>query len=356
MSSPKKVFEHPNTLCFVNDFIKRLHQYNEEISDKNTLIQSFSKLLYRNYSSKDIELVKKFLKSKNGKLFDEKKHECSEKCKPYKYYFVNMFVKIYLPSCKKKLVKLHVKRKTKHTDEVFISEILIGQYVQSICPNNVDACIRYCSDVKHEIAFSNYVCGINWYNYFLPSKKSILKVCLNLLYCIKDIHSNHILHNDIKLDNLVLHKGTLDCKLIDFEHSNIIGMKDKRLNGGTISYSCLLLYSRMNRLSKSKITDLYSTIVCMFYLLLGNDQYYFNEGLNARQLLNMDYVSIYHLHIERCNHFKNKINGKISKELISHMTTILNITSFLEKSLLSYETYVLKLEELLIDEIKSLCI
>ena len=100
-----------------------------------------------------------------------------------------------------------------------------------------------------EHLFSHVICGwsninniqVELYKGIIQKKKrledpQIARVIYQLCMALKHLHERHIIHRDIKPQNIILMK-TKDIKLIDFGTSNYVGPQEIRMTKtGSLPY------------------------------------------------------------------------------------------------------------------------
>src|SRR6478672_370344 len=101
-----------------------------------------------------------------------------------------------------------------------------------------------------------------------------LKIAINLARTLGDIHAQHIIHKDIKPQNILINSESGEIKLIDFSISSRLEKENTNLSNpdfleGTLAYMSPEQTGRMNR-SIDYRTDFYSLGVTFYEMLTGN--------------------------------------------------------------------------------------
>jgi len=145
--------------------------------------------------------------------------------------------------------------------------------------------IDYYSDNYYHYIITPYISGISLYRYVKKLKRVSES---NSIYIIKQLSqqlllltNNNIIHNDIKLDNVIIDINNLNITLIDFGSSNII---DKSEN-----YNTTLVYAPPEFLNYNIISyqnDIWA-LGCLFYILLyGKHPFDKNNSNNEELIIN----------------------------------------------------------------------
>ncbi|NBO39713.1 serine/threonine-protein kinase [bacterium] len=176
-------------------------------------------------------------------------------------------------------------------DIIVKQEINILQQLQKIKYNY--SLLDYYQDNYYYYIVTNYISGITLYTYLQRVKKiseeksiQIIKQLINQLMILKD---NNIIHNDIKLDNIIINIQSFNVTLIDFGSSNYI---DK-----TINYNTTLEYSPPEFLNNKIISyqnDIWA-LGCLFYILLTGKHPFDNNDSNniLNNITNIDFNKHY---------------------------------------------------------------
>ena len=98
------------------------------------------------------------------------------------------------------------------------------------------------------------------------SEQTLNTIAKQILTAVSFLHSNNIIHRDIKLSNIMVSKSkTISIKVIDFGLSKVIGNNDVIYeNCGTLLFKAPELIIGSNY---SFSVDIWSVGICLFYLL-----------------------------------------------------------------------------------------
>jgi len=145
--------------------------------------------------------------------------------------------------------------------------------------------------VKGGILFYDFIPGIDLWKYFVDKNDKLQEVMVkqiirSLLFSLKGLHDNNIIHADIKLENVICkNNNPSDCHIIDYGHSIINETDELLINQphpcGTIPLVApeIVISSKIGLCS-----DIWS-VGCLMYLLLfykhpfHNDPNLFNEAI-----------------------------------------------------------------------------
>lgn len=112
---------------------------------------------------------------------------------------------------------------------------------------------------------------------FLKTEKvdfeNFLKIAISLAQTIGEIHSQNIIHKDIKPQNILILPSSLETKIIDFGISSKISLKFQNLGNpdileGTLAYISPEQTGRMNRVVDYR-TDFYSLGILFYEVITG---------------------------------------------------------------------------------------
>lgn len=136
------------------------------------------------------------------------------------------------------------------------------------------------------------------------SLKDILTISAYLAKGIGDIHTHHIIHKDIKPQNIIVNPETNEAKIIDFEISTLLSREIQEVLNpdsleGSIAYISPEQTGRMNR-SIDYRTDIYSFGVTLYELLTGQLPFQSN-----------DLMELIYMHIARSPIPVNEIDSSI---------------------------------------------
>ncbi len=114
-----------------------------------------------------------------------------------------------------------------------------------------------------------------------------LNIALGICNCVKFMHDNNIIHNDIKLENIVIFKenGEYIPKLIDFEFAFIGKIKSKHLMGTDMFIAPEIKDSKMKVYSKK--SDIYSLGLTLFEIFDEDDNREYNRNFVDHRAYNI---------------------------------------------------------------------
>ncbi|MFB2923034.1 trifunctional serine/threonine-protein kinase/ATP-binding protein/sensor histidine kinase [Aerosakkonema funiforme] len=100
-----------------------------------------------------------------------------------------------------------------------------------------------------------------------------LKIAIDLVQTLAELHENHIIHKDIKPHNILIDPESCEIKLIDFSISSLLDKENPTISNlnlleGTLPYMSPEQTGRMNR-SIDYRTDFYSLGVTFYEMLTG---------------------------------------------------------------------------------------
>lgn len=132
----------------------------------------------------------------------------------------------------------------------------------------------------------------------------VLAIALQLANILHDLHSNRVIHKDIKPINILIHPESKQVKLIDFSIASLLPKETQEIQNpnvleGTLAYLSPEQTGRMNRGIDYR-TDFYSLGVTLYYLLSG--QLPFES---------QDPIELVHCHIARVPAPVNQINPDV---------------------------------------------
>jgi predicted ATPase/signal transduction histidine kinase/FixJ family two-component response regulator/tRNA A-37 threonylcarbamoyl transferase component Bud32 len=133
---------------------------------------------------------------------------------------------------------------------------------------------------------------------------SFLNIAIQLATIISQVHQNHIIHKDIKPQNILINPQTGQVKIIDFSISSCLSKEsqnpsDPNLLEGTLAYMSPEQTGRMNR-SIDYRTDFYSLGITFYEMLTGQLPFQVNDSLE-----------LVHCHIAKTPVPPKEINSKI---------------------------------------------
>ncbi|MGE5656699.1 MAG: AAA family ATPase [Actinomycetota bacterium] len=140
-------------------------------------------------------------------------------------------------------------------------------------------------------------------NFLLPD---FLKIAIEVIEIISEIHAANIIHKDINPSNIVLNQTTGQLKIIDFGMATVFSrenptMKNPHLLEGTLAYISPEQTGRMNR-SLDYRTDFYSFGVTCYEMLTGKLPFE-----------TKDEIELVHCHIAKQPRSPQELNSKIPK-------------------------------------------
>jgi serine/threonine protein kinase len=313
------------------------------IHDEGLFI-SLMKIIKNMHSNEDLTKILNLIKLNNGNIFS--KYDTILNVQQFdEVLFESHLTKI--SCCSKKNYNLALKIKKKicfDTIENFIGEVIIGQYLNYFAPDYVNSCVQYLDSSTYVIQFNRLIDGIEWSNTNLQICGKTIKVIRNLCNTILTIHDLGVIHNDLKLDNILIDESTLNVKIIDFDTSSFNNTSHLfTRNVGTIVYMCpMVLCSKLN-IKRSKYTDLYCLIVCIFYML-SESNIQFDEGLLLSDIMSMGPKRIKSLNLKRIKLVELYLKGRVSDNLIKYMVKLMNIDVLLANKHLTSNEYIYKLK------------
>ncbi|WP_341528786.1 AAA family ATPase [Nostoc sp. UHCC 0302] len=127
-----------------------------------------------------------------------------------------------------------------------------------------------------------------------------LKVGIEITQALGELHQNHIIHKDIKPQNILANLETHQVKIIDFSISSLLSKEKPKLSNpdlleGTIAYMSPEQTGRMNR-SLDYRTDFYSLGATFYEMLTGSLPFNVTDPMElvhchiAKQPVSVDYL------------------------------------------------------------------
>jgi predicted ATPase/signal transduction histidine kinase/CheY-like chemotaxis protein/tRNA A-37 threonylcarbamoyl transferase component Bud32 len=128
--------------------------------------------------------------------------------------------------------------------------------------------------------------GIALIDYFTTSTiqlDTFLIIGIQLANTLAELHQHHIIHKDIKPQNILIHPETIDIKIIDFSIASYLPKENPTIHNpdlleGTLAYMSPEQTGRMNRAVDYR-TDFYSLGVTFYELLTRQLPYPTNDPL-----------------------------------------------------------------------------
>jgi serine/threonine protein kinase len=253
----KKLNSNPNPKMESLKPLKQFIDIIDNIYDKMIEpceLASLSKIFYANATNNDLLIVENLLKRFNGNL----------------YYPFND--QVYSPigetqdligSSKTKTITDgdYVFKYTTMNSKTMINEIIYGGYLTYINPELFCGSIQYNFQLKcNVIQNEGLIDAFEVYHMQVDLERS-RKIVHSMINALVYLHKLGFLHNDVKLENILVDLGSSRIKFIDFE--NVMLIKNTPNNKdivGTYQYCCPLLYYQEEylRISKSQWTDVYA--------------------------------------------------------------------------------------------------
>src|SRR6478672_5492357 len=152
-----------------------------------------------------------------------------------------------------------------------------------------------------------------------------LKIAIDLAQTLGDIHAQHIIHKDIKPQNILINSESGEIKLIDFSISSRLEKENTNLSNpdfleGTLAYMSPEQTGRMNR-SIDYRTDFYSLGVTFYEMLTGNLP--FNSA---------DPMQLVHCHIAKtpplpCKETECRVSTEVPEAILAIVMKLLSKTA-----------------------------
>ncbi|KAH8740808.1 protein kinase [Cryptosporidium ryanae] len=159
------------------------------------------------------------------------------------------------------------------------------------------------------------------------TEDEIMYIFIQIIFGVKYLHDNNIIHSDIKSNNVVLFSNGL-IKLTDFGISSILTNKDATCIGnvendhnikGTFYYLAPEIYENMK---SDKYSD-YWSIGCLLMEMCSLEKVFRKYTIQELMILSIKNSKVFTDEIE--NHLKvNKVNDRYSNELIGIIKGLLN--------------------------------
>ncbi|AFZ15117.1 ATP-binding region ATPase domain protein [Crinalium epipsammum PCC 9333] len=120
-------------------------------------------------------------------------------------------------------------------------------------------------------------------SYYTANLKNFLTIAINLATTIGQLHQNHIIHKDIKPNNIFINSATGEIKIIDFSISSSLSRENSSISNpnlieGNLSYISPEQTGKMNR-SIDYRTDFYSLGVTFYEMLTHQLPFPTNDAL-----------------------------------------------------------------------------
>ncbi|MDP8935555.1 MAG: serine/threonine-protein kinase PknK, partial [Cyanobacteriota bacterium] len=125
------------------------------------------------------------------------------------------------------------------------------------------------------ISLAEYITNDAWkiQGKFTSDLQKFLQITIQICSCLEAIYHSHIIHKDIKPQNIIINPKTQEIKLIDFSISSLLPRENQEIKTpnileGTLAYMSPEQTGRMNRGIDYR-TDFYSLGVTFYELLTG---------------------------------------------------------------------------------------
>jgi serine/threonine protein kinase len=192
--------------------------------------------------------------------------------------FSKVYIAIHQKTKEKVILKLYLESIKNNILEYISKEILINKYLT----NNTNISMKLkglCLDDTNDLLFLVIEYGdYSLYDYMKNtnySVKDIEKIFFEGAKLLFIMHSHGIIHNDIKLENLMLHNQHL--KIIDFGLSDFLLYSPSK---NVINYYICTEYTKAPDTRKSFETDIYSFALTIIHLLTKS---YYMPNINYLQ-------------------------------------------------------------------------
>lgn len=310
----------------------------------STVLESLHRMISGTGKYKDRNTILRVIFKNNGNVYVKQPYPIAEETfnkKLFKGVMSNIYISDKIPN-------LALKKKKNVIDEdTFIGEVVVGQYLNFYTPEYVNACIQFLGTNTYVIRYSNSIDLIEYCNANFSVTKKTVKIIQNVIKAVSEVHKAGVVHNDIKLENLIVNQSTLNVKLIDFENSFFCEYPQNR-QVGTLIYMCpLLACDRILKIKRSKYTDIYSLVISIFYILEQTGSQF--KIYPITRLQKMSDRMIYKLHLKRISTVRKNLKDVVSEQLLNLMIELLRTDTLVIKDPLMDKTneYLEKLSSLI---------
>lgn len=312
-------------------FLKHLKLSNKETGaiDKETLF-AYHALFVQTGGRLDLERVQMFMLRNGGMSFPPRKAHTLLLDTQFKLLFEGDRFNIFKGEhwIYKEAVDVHKDILEKHG---FVSEILYGGYLTYLRPDLFEGVVKVELMSKTMlIQHSGCVDLFELWNKGCLNDLQCRMVAVNVIRGAQQMHALGFLHNDIKLENIIVNDMTLMIKFIDFERSNLVSRTvEDNYMCGTFPYTHPhlflideLLYERAKRERsssrremfvdcKSTWSDAYS-VACVVMILLFNYAPCLTNELNQNRSLKHWNAFLFQEHERRVNHMRTEGKAAIA--------------------------------------------
>jgi len=233
-------------------------------------IEAFNRLFLQSYKPSDTYTAHQFLSRTGGSLFKNASNFRGFPENDWSLQNISDGTTHKLYSTNKFVFKTYTDNARVLSDEDLIKEIIYGGFLTYMEPRLFEGVIKY--DFVYQTKIINNGGLVDCFNYYslglpMPVRFQLAK---NITIGLQRMHQLDFIHNDIKLENILVNRSNYTIKFIDFEKVELINSSvDFNTMSGTYEYCTPLLYlSGDNVMKRSKWTDLYalsSSILILLY-------------------------------------------------------------------------------------------